>query len=438
LTTPPIGASEAHQAPELARSVYRKVFRHIVPFLMLCYVISYLDRVNIAFAKLQISQNRNFSETVFGLGAGVFFMGYFIFGLPSNLMMQKAGARNWLAGILVTWGLFSGTFIFIKTPTSYYILRFLLGAAEAGFYPGAILYLTYWFPAYRRARIVALFMTAIPIAGIFGNPLSGWIMGTFDGALKLRGWQWMFLIEALPAIMAGIAALFILDDCVANAGWLTPAEKRFLTEEIELSANAKSERVYSFSGLIKNSRVWIMCLIYFAIVMGQYGLTFWMPTLVKATGVKGNFNIGLLSAIPFLCAVVAMNLCGRSSDVMRERRWHLIIPAVAGAVGFVVAASYAQNTIVSLIFLSLAAAGVITCTPLFWSLPTALLSGTAAAAGIALINSVGNLAGFVSPSLVGYLKDAMHSNVYGMDALAVILLGSAVLVWLIPPKLVNR
>ena len=436
--TPPIGASEAHSTPDLARSVYRKVFRHIVPFLMLCYVISYLDRVNIAFAKLQISQNRNFSETVFGLGAGVFFMGYVIFGLPSNLMMQKAGARNWLAGILVTWGLFSATFIFIKTPTSYYILRFLLGAAEAGFYPGAILYLTYWFPAYRRARIVALFMTAIPIAGIFGNPLSGWIMGTFDGAFKLRGWQWMFLIEALPAIMAGIAALFILDDCVANAGWLTPAEKRFLTEEIELSANAKSERVYSFSGLIKNSRVWIMCLIYFAIVMGQYGLTFWMPTLVKATGVKGNFNIGLLSAIPFLCAVVAMNLCGRSSDVMRERRWHLIIPAVAGAVGFVVAASYAQNTIVSLIFLSLAAAGVITCTPLFWSLPTALLSGTAAAAGIALINSVGNLAGFVSPSLVGYLKDAMHSNVYGMDALAVILLGSAVLVWLIPPKLVNR
>jgi sugar phosphate permease len=436
--TPPIGASEAHSTPDLARSVYRKVFRHIVPFLMLCYVISYLDRVNIAFAKLQISQNRSFSETVFGLGAGVFFMGYVIFGLPSNLMMQKAGARNWLAGILVTWGLFSATFIFIKTPTSYYILRFLLGAAEAGFYPGAILYLTYWFPAYRRARIVALFMTAIPIAGIFGNPLSGWIMGTFDGAFKLRGWQWMFLIEALPAIMAGVAALFILDDCVANAGWLTVAEKRFLTEEIESSANGESERVYSFSGLIKNGRVWIMCLIYFAIVMGQYGLTFWMPTLVKATGVKGNFNIGLLSAIPFLCAVVAMNLCGRSSDAMRERRWHLIIPAVAGAVGFVVAASYAQNTTVSLIFLSLAAAGVITCTPLFWSLPTALLSGTAAAAGIALINSVGNLAGFVSPSLVGYLKDAMHSNVYGMDALAVILVGSAVLVWLIPPKLVNR
>lgn len=436
--TPPIGTSEAHPTPELARNIYRKVFRHIVPFLMLCYVISYLDRVNIAFAKLQISQNRSFSETVFGLGAGVFFMGYFIFGLPSNLMMQKAGARNWLAGIMVTWGLISATFIFVKTPTSYYILRFLLGAAEAGFYPGAILYLTYWFPAYRRARIVALFMTAIPIAGIFGNPLSGWIMGTFDGALKLRGWQWMFLIEAIPAILTGIAALFILDDCVANAGWLTISEKRFLTQDIEGSANGETERLQSFSQLIRNGRVWVMCLIYFSIVMGQYGLTFWMPTLVKATGVKASLDIGLLSAIPFLCAIIAMNLCGRSSDAMRERRLHLIVPALAGAVGFVIAASYAQNTIVSLIFLSLAAAGVMTCTPLFWSLPTALLSGTAAAAGIALINSVGNLAGFVSPSLIGYLKDATHSNAYGMDALAVILVGSAVLVWLIPPKLVNR
>jgi MFS family permease len=339
---------------------------------------------------------------------------------------------------MVTWGLLSATFIFIKTPTSYYILRFLLGAAEAGFYPGAILYLTYWFPAYRRARIVAVFMTAIPIAGIFGNPLSGWIMGTFDSVLNLRGWQWMFLIEAFPAILAGIAALFILDDCLASADWLNDAEKRFLTEEIQKGVSGESQRLHSLSQLIKNRRIWVMCLIYFSIVMGQYGLTFWMPTLVKATGVKGSLNIGLLSAIPFLCAIVAMNLCGRSSDAMRERRWHLIVPAIAGAVGFVVAASYAQNTTVSLIFLSLAAAGVLTCTPLFWSLPTAVLSGTAAAAGIALINSVGNLAGFVSPSLVGYLKDAMHSNVYGMDVLAVILVGSAFLVWLIPPKLVNR
>jgi MFS family permease len=435
---PPILASSALPAQDFSRQVYSKVFRHIVPFLVLCYIISYLDRVNIAFAKLEMSQNRGFSETVFGFGAGVFFIGYFFFGLPSNLAMQKVGARNWLAGIMVTWGFLSASFIFVKSPASYYILRFLLGAAEAGFYPGAILYLTYWFPAYRRARIIALFMSAIPVAGIFGNPLSGWIMGAFDGAGNMRGWQWMFLIEALPAVIAGATAFFVLDNCVTEAKWLTDADKCFLAAEIEADGKGDRTRLHSFSELIRNARVWLMCLIYFSIVMAQYGLTFWMPTLIKTTGIKTSLNIGLLSAIPFLCAIVVMNLCGRSSDAMRERRWHLMLPALAGAAGFAVAASYPQNTAVSLLCLSVAAAGVLTCTPLFWSLPTALLSGTAAAAGIALINSVGNLAGFVSPSLIGYLKDATHSNQYGMDALAVILAGSALLVWLVPPKLVNR
>jgi MFS family permease len=423
---------------ELTAQVHRKVFRHIVPFLMLCYVISYLDRVNIAFAKLQISQNRSFSESVFGLGAGVFFIGYFVFGLPSNLMMQKVGARNWLAGIMALWGLCSATFIFVTTPASYYILRFLLGAAEAGFFPGVILYLTLWFPAYRRARIVALFMTAVPAAGLFGNPLSGWIMSACDGSFGMRGWQWMFVIEALPAILAGMAALFILDDCIPKANWLTEDEKKYLAAEIERSVVGHKDRLHTFSDLMKNGRVWLLCMLYFSIIMGLYGITFWLPTLVHASGVRSTVNIGLLSAIPFLCAIVAMNLIGRSSDAMRERRWHIIVPALVAAVGFVVSAAYAQNTTISLIFLSLATAGVMTCTPLFWPLPTSVLSGTAAAAGIALINSVGNLAGFVSPSLIGYLKDAMHSNVFGMDALAAIMVLSAFLVWLVPAKLVKH
>lgn len=433
-------ASQSGTAPEedFARQVYAKVFRHVVPFLMLCYVISYLDRVNIAFAKLQMQQNRGFSEGVFGLGAGVFFLGYFLFGLPSNLLLVKVGARRWIACIMVTWGLLSASFIFIGTPASYYSMRFLLGVAEAGFYPGAILYLTYWFPSHRRARIVALFVSAIPAAGIFGNPLSGWIMSSFDGALGMRGWQWMFLMEALPAMLAGLAAFFVLDDNVATSQWLNATEKSFLAREIAADAMDHGASTRTAQGVLHSSYVWLMCIIYFAIVMGQYGLTFWMPTLVRATGVKGIQNIGLLSAIPFVCAIVAMNLCGRSSDARRERRWHLIVPAVAGAVGFIVAASYAHNTTLSLIFLSLAAAGVLTCTPQFWSLPTALLSGTAAAAGIAVINSVGNLAGFVSPSLIGYLKDTTHRNEYGMYALAGILMCSAVMVWLIPPKLVNR
>jgi MFS family permease len=434
----PMPGEDARDEKVEGQRVYVKVFWHTVPFLMLCYVISYLDRVNIAFAKLQMQQNRGFSETVFGLGAGIFFLGYFVFGLPSNLLMVKIGGRNWIGRIMIAWGLLSASFIFVRTPASYYMLRFLLGAAEAGFYPGAILYLTYWFPAHRRARIVALFVSAIPVAGIFGNPLSGWIMGASNGLLKMEGWQWMFLIEATPALVAGAAAFFVLDDDIAGATWLSAAEKAFLAAEIRADADAGVRRPKSVSGLLRNGYVWLMCLIYFAIVMGQYGLTFWIPTLVKTTGVKGMLHIGLLSAIPFVCAVVVMNLCGRSSDAMRERRWHVIVPAVAAALGFVVAATYPFNTAVSLVFLSLAAAGVLTCTALFWSLPTSLLSGTAAAAGIAVINSVGNLAGFLSPSLIGYLKDATHRNEYGMFALAAILLCGAVMVWTIPAKLVNR
>jgi len=431
-------ASGVSSTEDPARKIHAKVFRHVVPFLIVCYVISYLDRVNIAFAKLQMQQSRGFSETVFGFGAGVFFMGYFLFGLPSNLLMLKAGARNWIACILVVWGLLSASFIFITTPVSYYVLRFLLGAAEAGFYPGAILYLTCWFPAHRRARILALFVSAIPVAGIFGNPLSGWIMSSCNGAFNLQGWQWMFLVEALPALLAGVAALFVLDNNVASATWLSHAEKEFLVAEIAADAELSRSQPRSIGQVLRSGRVWTLCLIYFAIVMGQYGLTFWMPTLVKTTGVNGMQNIGLLSAIPFLCAVVAMNLCGRSSDARRERRWHLIVPAAAAALGFVGAAAYPHSTVVSLAFLSLAACGVLTCTALFWSLPTSVLSGTAAAAGIALINSVGNLAGFASPSLIGWLKDATHSNEYGMFALAAILLCSCVLVARIPARLVNR
>jgi nitrate/nitrite transporter NarK len=263
-------------------------------------------------------------------------------------------------------------------------------------------------------------------------------MSAFDCAFKMRGWQWMFLVEALPAILAGIAARFVLDDNVASAAWLTETEKAFIAAEIEADATVGRSQPHPVFEVLKSGHVWQLCVVYFAIVMGQYGLTFWMPTLVKATGVKGIQNIGLLSAIPFLCAVIVMNLCGRSSDAIRERRWHLIVPAVAAGLGLIVAASYPSNTVISLVFLSVAASGVLTCTALFWSLPTSLLSGTAAAAGIAVINSVGNLAGFCSPSLIGWLKDATHRNEYGMYALAVILISSSVFVFRIPAKLVNR
>ena len=435
MSTPTPTLATGPDAP--LEKAYSKVFWRIVPFIMLCYVVAYLDRVNVGFAKLQMSQDLGFSETVFGLGAGVFFLGYFFFEVPSNAFLHRVGARIWIARIMITWGLISGCFMFIETPTQFYIARFLLGAAEAGFYPGIILYLTYWYPAHRRGRIVALFMSAIPVAGIFGNPLSGWIMDTFAGVKGMSGWQWMFVIEAIPAVIVGVMVLFVLRNGIRDAHWLNESEKQLL--EAEVAADQKhTQSTQSFGSLLKSGRVWSMCAIYFCIVMGQYALTFWMPTFIKSSGITGNLKIGLISAIPFLVAVVVMNVIGRSSDKHRERRWHLIVPAVAAAISFAIVASFAGNTVVSVIALSVAAAGVLTCSPLFWSLPTAFLSGAAAAVGIAMINSVGNLAGFVSPYVIGYLKDLTQSTASGMYLLAAVLLIGAVLIWLTPAKLVNR
>lgn len=439
MTTTPIAAAPA-AAPALEKSedqVYAKVFWKIVPFLMLCYVIAYLDRVNVGFAKLQMANDLKFSETVYGLGAGIFFLGYFLFEVPSNLIMQRVGARTWMARIMITWGIVSAVFAFVKSAPMFYFLRFLLGMAEAGFYPGVILYLTYWFPSYRRAKVVAVFMCGIALAGILGNPLSGWIMQQFHGTTGMHGWQWMFLIEAIPAALIGIVLFFYLDNGPKTAKWLDEDEKRLIERNLDAQRDTHAVQ-HSVKGVFTDPRMWHMCLIYFAFVMGQYGLTFWMPTLVKATGVQGDFQTGLLSAIPYLAAVFAMILIGRSADARRERRWHLVIPALVGAGGFVVAALFAQNTTVAIAALSLAAAGVLTCAPLFWSLPTAFLRGSAAAAGIAAINSVGNLAGFASPYAIGFLKDLTHDNRTGMFMLAGMLVVGAVAVLRTSPKLVNR
>ncbi|WOS66397.1 MFS transporter [Sinorhizobium fredii] len=416
---------------------YGKVFWRIIPFLMLCYVVAYLDRVNVGFAKLQMSSELGLSEAAYGIGAGIFFIGYFLFEVPSNVILNKVGARVWIARIMITWGVISAAFMFTTSETVFYILRFLLGVAEAGFFPGIILYLTTWYPAHRRAKIITTFMSAIPISSIFGNPLSGLLMDSFHGTHCLSGWQWMFLIEAIPAIIFGIATFFYLDDTIGHAKWLTKEEKKVLAANIEAENRTKSSSPHSIKGTLTDRRVWLMCLIYFCFVLGQYGLNFWMPTLVKATGVTGNLNIGLISAIPYICTFVAMLALGRSSDRFRERRWHLVVPAVIAAGGFV-AATTATSTTLAIVCLSLAAAGAISCAPLFWSLPTAFLAGTGAAAGIAWINSVGNLAGFLGPFLVGYLKDFTGNNSAGMYLLAAALVIGSLAVLAVPAKTVNR
>ncbi|WP_019444035.1 MFS transporter [Brucella abortus] len=430
-------SNTAITSPEVVENMtYRKVAFRIIPLLMICYIIAYLDRVNVGFAKLQMSEELGFSEAIYGLGAGLFFIGYFFFEIPSNILLHKLGARLWIARIMITWGLLSALFAFVQTEWQFYILRFLLGAAEAGFYPGVILYLTYWFPSHRRGKMFALFQAGSPAAGIFGNPLSGWIMDQFHDTAGWQGWQWMFVLEAIPAVVLGVVILLYLDNSVKAAKWLTEEEKAIISRDIEADSKGKAAS-HSLMSLVKNPMLWVMMLIYFCFVMGQYGLTLWMPTLIRASGVTSNVTIGLLGAIPFICAIIAMVIFSRSADHYRERRWHLVVPALLGAVGFVVAAS-ATNTTVSIIFLSMAAAGVLACAPLFWSLPTAILSGAAAAAGIALINSVANLAGFISPYMVGIIRDATHSSELGMYVLAGFLILGAAIVLCIPASKVNR
>lgn len=419
-------------------SVYRKVTWRIIPFLMLCYIVAYLDRVNVGFAKLQMLSDLKFSDTVFGLGAGVFFLGYFLFEVPSNVILHKVGARVWIARIMITWALISGAFMFVTTPLTFYVMRFLLGLAEAGFFPGIILYLTYWYPAQRRARMVCTFMTAIPLAGVIGGPLSGWIMESFAGVHGWTGWQWMFILEAVPAVIMGLGVLVYLDDGIRSAKWLSEDEKRLLESHIENESKAKVAHP-SLRSMFADPKVWVMALIYFCCVMGQYGLTFWMPTLIKTAGIKGVLNIGLFTAIPYSAAVITMLLLGRSSDKRGERRWHLVIPMLLGAVGLVGSAlAGTTNTGIAIFCLSIAAAGVLSSAPLFWSLPTAFLSGVAAAAGIAAINSVGNLAGFAAPFLIGAIKDATQSTNIGLYLLAGVLVAGAIVVLNVPARLVNR
>lgn len=423
-------------AESFEAATYNKVGWRLIPFLLLCYIVSYLDRVNVGFAKLNMLQDLSLSETVYGLGAGIFFIGYFLFEVPSNVILHRVGARLWIARIMVSWGVISAAMMFVSSATSFYVVRFLLGAAEAGFFPGIILYLTYWYPAERRGRVTALFMTAVALSGVIGGPLSGWIMHSLGGVGGLKDWQWLFVLEGLPSVIMGIVTFFYLDDRIDHAKWLTREEKALLDRNIAAENVGKQD--LKIGAVFGSARVWLMSLIYFSFVMGLYGVSFWLPTIIKATGVKDALQIGLLTAIPFAFGAVAMVLVSRSSDRSRERRWHIAVPALLGAVGLVLSALWAHNTVLAMAALTLATMGILTTLPLFWSLPTAFLVGTGAAAGIALINSLGNLAGFVSPSLVGWLKDMTQSTNAGMYLLAASMVLGALLTLSVPGRLVNK
>lgn len=432
-----LGAAFDPFVSRVEERTYRKVTLRIVPFLFICYLAAYLDRVNVGFAKLQMLHELNFSETVYGFGAGIFFLGYVLFEVPSNVIMLRVGARIWIARIMITWGVISALMILVKSPLMFYVLRFLLGVAEAGFIPGILLYLTYWYPAARRGKITAIFLAAIPTASIIGAPLSGWILNAVSGAHGLSGWQWLFLIETIPSILLGIVTIFYLRDSVASVGWLDADEKRIVATNIAREDHEKEGHSH-LSQAFSNGRVWLLGIIYFALVCGIYIISFWLPSLIKQTGVSDPLKIGLLAAVPYIAAIIAMIAVNVSGDRMRERRWHSLLPAVAAGIGLAMTGFAGTNILLAMVGLTIATAGASSAQASFWCLPPAFLGGAAAAAGIALINSLGNIAGFVSTFLVGWMTDLTHSSVSALYLFGAIVAIGGVLILTVPARLVNK
>jgi MFS transporter, ACS family, tartrate transporter len=388
----------------LIESASRKIAWRLIPYLMLCYFVAYLDRVNLGFAALTFKGDLGFGDAVFGLGAGIFFAGYFIFEVPSNIVLEKVGARVWIARIMVTWGLVSAAMAFVQGETSFYIVRFLLGVAEAGFFPGIILYLTYWYTSAERAKMIGLFMVAIALSSIVGSPLSAFILANMGGLQDLKGWQWLFIIEAMPAIVLGAVTYFYLTDRPADASWLTPEERQGVTQRLAAEkASREAVRKFSVGQALTNPRVLGLALVYFGIVTGLYGLGFWLPQIVKAFGLSTSMT-GWVVAIPYVFSAIVMVLWSRHSDRTGERVWHVAVAAFLGGAGLI-AGAYLGDPVLAMAALTLGSIGTFAALPTFWTLPTALLTGTAAAAGIALINSIGNLGGFAGPYLVGWIRE---------------------------------
>ena len=411
---------------ELERTTMARVTWRLLPFLLLLYIISWLDRVNVGFAKLQMNTDLGLSDTAYGFGAGIFFLAYAACEIPSNLLLVRFGARRWIARIMITWGLISAGMMFVQGETSFYVMRLLLGAAEAGFLPGIVYYLSQWFPRAERARAVSWFMIGIPLSIVFGGPLSGWLLG-FEGHLGLHGWQWMYLAEGLPAVFLGFVVLGFLTEKPADAKWLEPAQREWLSRTIEAEHQAaESRHRVTLRDVLKHPTVWLLAVIMFCCQTGSYGLTLWVPTIVKALSGYNNFEVGLMSALPYIAAAAGMVLIGRSSDRSGERFMHVAIPTAIGAVGFVFTALL-KSPIPAMIALTVAAVGDYGTRGPFWALPGKFLTGGAAAAGIALINAMGAVGGFIGPYAVGYLKDKSGNFESGLFLLAGILLAGSVL-----------
>jgi MFS family permease len=419
-------ASEGFEA-----KTYHKADVRLIPFLFLCYILAYLDRVNVGFAKLQMLKDLSMSDAAFASGDGIFFIGYFFFEVPSNVLLKKFGARMWIARIMISWGVVSACMIFSKGEWSFYALRFILGIAEAGFFPGVIFYLTLWYPSRLRSTRTAWFVAAIAVSGVIGNPISGWIMDTLSGAMNLRGWQWLFLAEGIPSVIVGFWVIYYLDSSIAEAHWLTADEKALL--EANLVAEDLHKTEHRLIDAFKSGKVWVLCAIYFTLMIGLYGIAFWLPTIVKGFGTKGYLGVGLITAIPYAVAVVGMVILSNHSDKSGERRLHYVANVSAGALGLILSGIFASTPGLAIVFLSIGTLGVIGSMPLFWPLPSAFLAGTAAAAGIGIVNSVGNLGGYLGPNIPIWARLASSDPSAGLYIIAGILLIGALLTYFFIP-----
>lgn len=414
-------ATSVSAEAQFEAATYRKIAWRLMPFLLLCYILAYVDRVNVGFAKLQMQSELGMSDAVYGAGAGIFFIGYFLFEVPANLVLQRVGARRWIGPIMIVWGALSAATMFVTGPISFYALRFLLGIVESGFFPGVILYLTFWFTDRYRAKMVAMFMTGIPLSGVLTGPISGWILGHMSGVGNLHAWQWLFLVEGLPSILAGLLTLVFLTDGPAKAAWLNDRERNLVMEGLRREEEIKrrsSPGNHKLSDAFRSIDVWILGLMYFLFVMGNYGLGFWLPQVIHDTLTHDPLVIGWLSVIPWGAAAMGMVLAGHHSDVTGERRWHLTIAGMVGATAFAVSAIPGISGPAGLAALTIAAIGTECSLCLLWTLPTGILSGAAAAAGIAWINSIGNLSGYASPYLIGVVRDRTHSMTLALLALS--------------------
>jgi MFS transporter, ACS family, tartrate transporter len=407
-----------------AAAVVARVRRRLIPFLFLLYIVAYLDRINVGFAALQMNRALGFSATTYGLGAGVFFLSYTLFEIPSNVILARVGARLWIARIMISWGIVSSAMMLVRGPAAFYTLRFLLGAAEAGFFPGMIYYLTRWFPARERARTVAAFMTATLTAGIIGGPVSGALL-SLDGASGLAGWQWLFLVEGAPAIVLGLVVLRALDDGPEDAPWLAREDRDALVEA--LRADAAGQRMETTGAALRNGRTWLLAVIHLIIPVTLYGIGFWMPQMLKNTSRSSDFVVGVLSAIPYAAGAIAMLVVGRHSDRTGERRWHVAVPAAACACALALSV-LSSGAVWTIVMLSIAMMGLASMFGPFWALVTSQLAGVGAAASIALVNAVGNTGGFVGPYLLGAINDRTHSFAAGLLAIAAMLVAGGALV----------